>query len=213
MRWPVALTTSLLLAGHVSGSTLLEITSGIRRDDMTETLTRRYVDTLVDNVEKRQAAVNTTSLNTTTWDASTGAACVSALTNLPASSTNPSGMAICYNLPSLDNTTGVFQADLRIYKVSEPTEDFANVSAANVEVGLSYADVTVSPVNASTMQKRALGISMISWPSTRSDGVEKRAATVVTLAQSYAFVGQINSDKFVANMDALVSPPIISNYC
>ena len=206
MMWPVALMTSLLLAGQVSGGIIMEVTSGIRRDDMTERLARRLVDSLIeaDDLERRDTAVNTTSSNATTWDTATGAACVSALTNLAASSTSPSGMALCYNLPSLDNTTGVFQADLRIYKVSEPTGDFASISAANVEVGLSYADTTVSPVNASTMQKRTEGVSLISWPSIRSkdNGIAKRTVNNITLAQSYAFVGQINSDKLVAGMDA-----------
>ncbi|KAL3960641.1 hypothetical protein ACCO45_005758 [Purpureocillium lilacinum] len=61
------------------------------------------------------------AINATAWDAVTDAACVDALAALTRS-TNPSGNCLCYNLPSLDTATGVFEADLRLYRISAPRD-------------------------------------------------------------------------------------------
>jgi len=157
---------------------------------------RRYVDSVVEPIERRQAAPK---INVTQWDADTMAACTNTLEALNGVASNPSGMAVCYNLPFLENTTGVFQADLRLFTISPPTGAFANIPSANVQVGLSYIGATVSAVNASTLARREDRISLISWPRSEN-GMEKRQASVPTMAQSYAFVGQINADLLKANM-------------
>jgi hypothetical protein len=143
---------------------------------------RRYVDALVEPIERRQTATGTGAVNVTAWDAQTAAACTAQLEALNGVASNPSGLAVCYNLPFLDNTTGVFEADLRLYQIAPPTGGFANIASSNVQVGLAY-DAT----------------SLISWPRDE-EGVQRRA-TAPTLVQSYAFVGQINKDLISTNMD------------
>jgi hypothetical protein len=101
-------------------------------------------------------------------------------------------------LPFLDNSTGVFEADLRIYMISTPTGGFANIASSNVQVGLAYDGATVSAVNASTLRRREDETSLISWPRDE-EALQKRAMTP-TLVQSYAFVGQINKDLLTADM-------------
>lgn len=159
---------------------------------------RRYVDALVEPIERRQTpTVPTTGMNVTEWNAQTEAACTTSLEALNGTASNPSGMAVCYNLPYLDNSTGVFEADLRLYMVAAPSGSFANIASNNVQVGLAYNGATVSAVNASSLMRRSEDVSLISWP--RAVEVSKRA-TVPTLVQSYAFVGQVNQNLLTANM-------------
>ena len=165
---------------------------------------RRYVDSIVEPIpaiERRQTSG--TGVNATEWDAQTTAACNSALTALNGVANNPSGMAVCYNLPYLQNSTGVFEADLRLYMVAAPTGDFASIASSNVQVGLTYTGATVSAVNASSLKRGvdAGGVSLISWP--RDDSRVMKRVTP-TLVQAYAFVGQINKDLLATNMDTYV---------
>lgn len=159
---------------------------------------RRYVDSIVEPLERRQAA--TPPSNITEWNAQTMAACTTTLTALNGNASNPSGMAACYNLPYLDQSTGVFQADLKLFTISPPTGDFATIPTQDVMVGLSYVGATVSAVNASSLKRRGDLESLISWPQS-VDGMNKRQAAVPTLAQSYAFVGQINKDLLTTKLD------------
>jgi hypothetical protein len=189
--WQAVLTASLLLAGQVSAGVISDAARLVGRGESTESNMRRYVKSLVEPVERRVA---TPAVNVTQWDAQTEAACSTALSALNGVASNPSGMAVCYNLPYLDNSTGVFQADLRLYKISDPTGTFANIQSQDVQVGLTYPGATVSAVNASSLKRRGELYSLISWPSIRSEeGIERRqSATLPTMAQVYAFVGQVN---------------------
>ncbi|VDB86314.1 Bgt-3757 [Blumeria graminis f. sp. tritici] len=132
-------------------------------------------------------------MNLTEWDAMTKVACVESLGTFNGKINNPSGMAVCYNLPFLDNSTGVFEADLRLYMVANPSGGFINIAADKVEVGLTYDGATVTPVNASSLRRRVEDrfIPLASWPKEGAMDVAKRAMTP-RLIESYAFVGQIN---------------------
>ena len=141
-----------------------------------------------ERVERRQSATPP-QMNVTMWNEQTQAACITALLMLNGIASNPAGMAVCYNLPYLDNSTGVFRADLRLYMISDPSGGFSDVPAQNVTVGLQYFGASVQTINPSELKKRDFS----SWPSTKSEsGIGKRAATAPTLVQSYAFIGQIN---------------------
>jgi len=205
MIWSSLLPASLLLASSASAGMLSSVPMGVRRDDATERVVRRMADALIEEmiVERRQSST-TSSVNATEWDAQTTAACTTALGTLNGTASNPSGMAVCYNLPFLDNSTGVFQADLRLYKLSDPTGDFAGIQTQDVQVGLNYLGATVSPINSSELKRRDEKYSLISWPVVRSAEVlEKRQSTNSTpaLSQAYAFVGQINKNLLIANLN------------
>jgi hypothetical protein len=194
--WATTITASLLLASRVSAGVLQDVGHMARRDNAMEETMKRYVEALVEPIQRRQSTEGTGAVNVSQWDMQTMAACTQSLAALGGVASNPSGMAVCYNLPFLDNSTGVFQADLRLYTVSAPTGDFANIATHNVHVGLAYNGATVSTVNSSSLKTRGKDISLISWPR----GVEKRQAPAPTMAQSYAFVGQINKNLLTANM-------------
>jgi hypothetical protein len=189
--WQSALVTSFLLLGQVSAGVLGDAAYLVRRDRATEEKMRRYVDSIVEPIERRQS---TTTTNVTEWDSQTMAACTNALEVLNGVANNPAGMAVCYNIPYLDNSTGVFQADLRLYTIASPTGDFANIASQNVQVGLSYVGATVSAVNGSTIMRRGEAVSLISWPKGK-----RQTGPVPVMAQAYAFVGQINQNLLSSN--------------
>jgi hypothetical protein len=163
-----------------------------------DVLERRYEDLANRYVERRQAPQSPQSdvvlnpdgtLNMTAWDAETSSACSDALNNLEIAS-NPSGTCICYNLPSLDPATGVFEADLRLFKISEPTGAFAGIPPQNIMVGLSYNGASVSPVSASRIQ---------STQRVASRDLVRRNATL-ELLQAYLFVGRIDPPRMAPDM-------------
>jgi len=158
---------------------------------------RRYAETMVEErVERRQSSPP--QMNVTMWDEQTEAACSTALMMLNGVASNPAGMAVCYNLPYLDNSTGLFGADLRLYMISGPSGDFSGVPAQNVTVGLQYFGASVQTINPSELKKR----DSYSWPSGESEReIEQRAAMTPSLVQSYAFIGQINKDLMTPNMN------------
>ena len=205
MIWHSALVASILLISQVSAAVLNDVaTQSVRRHEIMDRSMRRYADSVVVPIERRQTFSSST--NATQWDTETAAACTTALETLNGDAGNPSGMAVCYNVPYLDTSTGVFKADLRLYMVSPPSGDFANVSSQNVMVGLQYSGATVSAVNASSLRRRFDRESLISWPrGVDEKEMEKRAAATPTLTQSYAFVGQINKDLVTPAMTKYVS--------
>lgn len=83
------------------------------------------------------------TLNQTAWSAKVHAACVSTLRMISRSS-NPSGNCVCYNLASLDTDEGVFAADLRLYRLSEPRDEFSGVENGELKVAVAFNGATVT---------------------------------------------------------------------
>ncbi|KAG5915962.1 hypothetical protein E4U42_007859 [Claviceps africana] len=133
-------------------------------------------------------------LDTAAWNAATDKACIDALSVLPRSS-NPSGNCVCYNLPSLDVTTGIFEADLRLYRVSDPKDNFTSVSPESVKVGLQYHGASVSPIS----EEELVGMGLV---KNQTRGPNRRQDTTASprLVQTYLFVGRIDADRLAQNM-------------
>ena len=87
------------------------------------------------------------------WDQTTDEACISALDPMNGVTSNPSGIAACYNIESFDELTGAFQADLRIFQVSTPTDDWREASDDGFTIGLSYAQATVTRISSQNPRK------------------------------------------------------------
>lgn len=128
------------------------------------------------------------TINMTAWDDTATAACDDALTKLPESS-NPSGTCICYNLPALDNSTGTFEADLRLFQLSTPSGEFEGIPPENIQVGLSYSGASVSPVSVASASKLVVG---------RADTAANGS---LRLLQQYLFVGQIKKEMMTTDMN------------
>ncbi len=82
------------------------------------------------------------------WDDQTESACSTALIALHGVATNPSGIAACYNIQSLNKSTGIFEVDLRLYRIAAPRDGWVKLDASSVGVGLSYVNATVSATQA-----------------------------------------------------------------
>ncbi|KAH9889726.1 hypothetical protein F4778DRAFT_388536 [Xylariomycetidae sp. FL2044] len=184
MIWITAAIASLLAVHAEAASGVLHHSS------------RRAMEAMVDGgAANVLRARQDTGLNLTAWNTDTLSACMSALSALSAA-TNPSGTAICYNLPSLDTNNGTFMADLRLFQVSTPFGDFENVPPTDITVGLQYNGASVSLVN-SEINARDLHV------------LGKRQNVSPTLLQTYMFVGQINQDQMVDPMTLGVVEPLV----
>ncbi|KAG6003402.1 hypothetical protein E4U21_002077 [Claviceps maximensis] len=128
------------------------------------------------------------------WNTVTDTACTKALSVLPRSS-NPSGNCVCYNLPSLDIKTGIFEADLRLYRVSDPRDDFAGVPPQSVRVGLQYHGASVSSIS----EQELIAMGLVK-NQTRKQNRRDGTAGSPRLIQTYLFVGQIDAAKLAQNM-------------
>ena len=82
------------------------------------------------------------------WDDGTESACSTALIALHGVATNPSGIAACYNIQSIDALTGIFEIDLRLYRISAPMEGWLKLDPSSVGVGLTYVNAIVSATKA-----------------------------------------------------------------
>ncbi|KAL6863618.1 hypothetical protein J3F83DRAFT_745055 [Trichoderma novae-zelandiae] len=145
------------------------------------------------------------SLDFTAWNNLTDMACKQRLSTISRTS-NPSGDCICYNLPMLDVTTGMFEADLRLYRISAPREEFVGVPPSEIQVGVVYKGASVTPMKPADSKSG----------SSPSVNITKRADTEPsspTLLQSYMLVGQIDKDRMktnlsIADLEALVLPTL-----
>lgn len=139
--------------------------------------------------------------NDTNFDRAANAVCIEALKKLP-KSTNPSGNCLCYNLPSLNTETGSFTADLRVFRVSEPRDNFAGIAPGEINVGVQYDGATVTLASPQQMQQT------LSQPIARR---QAQARSEPEIIQSYMFIGQINPDRMnnqlaLVDLEPLVTP-------
>ena len=102
---------------------------------------------------------------------------------------NPSGMAVCYNVMQMDNTTGVFMADVRLYKIAAPTGDWAALDMKKVSTSLAYLGATVSQEQPPTTKRDELQL-----PDDSAGGIEKRATAPPQSVQNTTFVGKAHAD-------------------
>lgn len=208
MLFKSALIGGLLAAGHVTAiklghvGALLQrsddVEEGLRRDaELIATLTRRQNANPADSAPLASltpASGDASTADLAKWEDDTKKACMNSFSALNGQASNPSGIAVCYNLPFLDNRTGVFQAELRMYNISAPIDPWAGVTAADVSMTLSYLGATVQNM-AGNFSKRDL-----TYPPVREleerDGllVERQSATQMTELKVLMYVGRINSN-------------------
>lgn len=172
-----------------------------------------FVDSIVEMRQRRQLSTSTltedeflrmNSKDATQWDTVTQNSCMESLKQMNKVS-NPSGMSICYNIPFLDAKTGVFEADLRVYMVNPATGPFQTITPDKIQIGISYAQAEVSPLNRSSLTRRMSDdILLLSLPRGMNKSVMKRGNTP-TMIRRFDFVGQINKS-------LLPSSPLV-NYC
>lgn len=199
--------SALLAASNVAAIKLGDVNAVLRRSEDLEEVLRRDSGLLATLTQRQDAnAADTAPLASLTpvsgdaskadlqkWEDETRAACMQTLSNLNGKASNPSGIAVCYNVPFLDNSTGVFQAELRMYNVSAPVDPWQSVTAADVSMTLSYLGATVQAMNMNNT-KREVGEADIRarW----SDGtlVQRQTISTMTELKTLMYVGKINSN-------------------
>jgi len=185
---------SSLLAGH-------QFAVVARRQSPTSTTSSSFSSpTSISDV------TNTTStFDMTAWDRATTELCIARLTALDVAS-NPSGTAICYNVPMLNNQTGRFVADMRLFKISQPTGKFTGSRPQDFRASLEYSGAMVSRVENTTatekndggdddLRKRLVTVKNISLGKLSAALSLERRASSPQLLETYLFVGQIDQDK------------------
>lgn len=177
-----------------------------RRADTPSDLLKNYISSIADDGrDLLYRRADTPPAPPANWNASTMAACTTALVMLRGLANSPTGMAMCYNLPFLDNSTGVFEADLRLFTIGPATGAFAGVAPADVSIDVRFAGAQVQPVPVTDLVARpqvaARGLPL-SWPPSKRGLFAKRADQAPVMAQSFAFVGQINKELQNANLNS-----------
>ena len=210
MFWNLALTTGLM-ASVATASAPISIRDDLIALTSRDVLERSYNDVVsTARLSKRQNQQfeSTVTLNPDgsidleTWNQETDRACQDALKKLQIA-TNPSGTCICYNLPSLDTNTGVFDADLRVYKFNEPNGEFAGIQASQISVSVMYVGASVSPVSEEAMRNRSIPAAA---QKRQADGAisQPEGAPDLELLQQYLLVGQIDEDRRANNLSMWV---------
>lgn len=211
MFFNLSLAAMSLLSSGAAASGVTALERGAIPLSAPDVLSRRYVDiTSGHHLVRRQRPEfeSTVTLNQdgtidmAAWDEETEAACQESLKRLMIAS-NPSGACICYNLPSLDTSSGVFEADLRVYRFNEPSGDFQGIEPEDIEVALMYDGASASPVDPDDM------------PSLNPARRRKRqevdgggdGAPDLPLLQQYLLVGEISDDRLTDDMTMYVCCP------
>ncbi|KAL9580828.1 MAG: hypothetical protein Q9212_004255 [Teloschistes hypoglaucus] len=127
------------------------------------------------------------------WKNQTMDACVRSLNALNGKASNPTGLAACYNIQSLDSKTGIFNADLQLYRVAAATGNWVSLMTRAVNVGLSYSDATVAP--GSSNRKRAEASTSAEPRLLGGTRVRRATAAVPSMVQEMSFVGKINANR------------------
>jgi hypothetical protein len=197
MLWQRTLAASWLATGAQAGIGGL-IVEGLTRNN--PAVERRLEEIAKANLRARgyveTRAVGNTPLNAdgsldmTAWNDAANAACRDALKSLPLAS-NPSGACVCYNLPLLNNATGAFEADLRLFQLNEPTGQFQGIPQNKIEVELSYNGASVSEVSQQSVGSGDLKPRQTSDQNTTAD---------LKLLQSYLFIGQVDTDQMTGQV-------------
>lgn len=206
----IALLGGFLLAGHASANPS-KFNSVFQRSDDIEEILRRDASIMATLTRRQDAnpADTAPQISTTPqsgdaakadlnkWEEETKTACSNALTSLNGQASNPTGLAVCYNLPFLDNTTGVFQAELRMYNISAPIDPWTGVTAADISMTMSYKGATLQEMNGTFAKRGEIGFPPIRLRDVQNAGgilVERQSATAPTELKVMMYVGQINSN-------------------
>ncbi|KAF2279297.1 uncharacterized protein EI97DRAFT_171922 [Westerdykella ornata] len=202
-----------LLASHASATSHAlfsrshDAMEHLQRDtNLVATLTRRQDANPADTaprISTTPASGDAAMADLAKWEAETKAACDTAMTALNGRASNPTGLGVCYNLPFLDNSTGVFLAELRLYNITAPIDPWRGIAAADIDLALSYSGATVQNMPG-TFQKR----SAPNGNNPLSRRQNNNAQTPETL-KVLMYVGQLNANLMGTAMTQEILQPLL----
>ncbi|KAK8207158.1 hypothetical protein IWZ01DRAFT_509240 [Phyllosticta capitalensis] len=209
MRLRSALFGGLLILGHAAAfSPPHGFSDLVKRDFIQKEMNRWMIEFLHIDPEaeqaqdappaKRQAPQNATANIPQQFELDTKAACDTAMMKMAMRNIDPSGLAVCYNLPVFDNSTGRFQAELRLYNVTAPFDPWTGTEAKSISMTLSYTDATVQEQTDRNSNAARRDIALpLSWPPIKQVEVGQslsRRANGPEQIKVITYVGQINSN-------------------
>jgi hypothetical protein len=163
-----------------------------RYEPLEEHVRREALEVMDAQLNPRQESSSTSGVPANLMDPTTNltiaTACVAAFSDITKVS-NAAGWAACYNILYLNNQTGIFEADLRLYQVSQPSGAFAGVQTSNIHLALNYPEAAIS---ATSQQAK------------RSELVTRQSNSNMSQLQQYSFVGQIDKRLTLTQLKAYV---------
>lgn len=143
-------------------------------------------------ISSRAIAAATEEKNT--WNSTTEAACLKALKATETNTKNLAGLAGCYNIKYFNSSSGVFQADLRLYRTAPASGDWSTADSQSYQISLSCDGASVATDSARLIKRQD---EMLSWPPVRRSTLAKtyfrRSATAPPkMVQQMNFAGMIN---------------------
>jgi hypothetical protein len=143
------------------------------------------------NVKASAVSIAAAVDETGSWDTITQAACLEAFNAGPSPTPRPCGVAACYNIKYYDNTTGVFQAELRLYRTFPATGMWASMKSDGVKVKISCKGASMA---AGAMQMGKRDNTILSWPKIQRLRIFRRATPAPEMIQQMSFYGEIHED-------------------
>lgn len=128
------------------------------------------------------------------WNTETEAACQDAFSKINDSQTNPSGMAACYNIRYFNNSTGSFQASLRLYRMAPATGDWAALDANGLSIGISCSGASLA-VGKSAKGKRHEKLPPIRAARSQTITMKRSIIPSPKMLQDLTFVGKIHENQ------------------
>lgn len=126
-----------------------------------------------------------------TWEKETESACQNALSKVSMSSISPSGMTACYNIRYFDNSTGVFQSELRFYRVAPPAGNWTMLDSKRMSIGISCKGASLAQGNPG-MRKRDGREGHVLKAPRRNRSARRAISSSPQTLQVLQFVGKLH---------------------
>jgi hypothetical protein len=124
-------------------------------DDWYSLLRRNVGQMMEKRAEGIRSEEDVKNLDLENWSEETVKLCAKKL-NSTTTTSNPAGVAGCWNIPILVADSGVFAADLRLFRVAEPTGDWINVDVSSYNISLEYdGSAAIQARNLTEKERRA----------------------------------------------------------
>jgi hypothetical protein len=189
---PLILLAFQTLPAYAKAFDLFPRSNNIERlvDDAAWIIADRQSDP-VDRIPKRRARVFSkrsgdpaASFDGAAFNITATQACTLAVKGY-AKAINPSGVICCYNVAFYDNTTGIFETDVRFYQNNEPSGDFTGANPSDYSLGMSLPQASLSaPVSI---------LKSVSTASSPANG---------QFLQGFQMIGQMNSALTLSELTA-----------
>lgn len=156
--------TDIRVRSEGSGISLMGAMSKLQKHDTILTLMKRSLEEMEEHpgnyLVKRQTQITPTDPKTgdtgkkdfdfKAWDDEVIDACddfMILLSGLVSKVTDPAGVAVCYNIPYYNSTTGAFASDIRLWKISNGTADW---ESAKKSLAVQYSGAKMKLVDSGT---------------------------------------------------------------